>query len=106
MYSITYTINTLEKKLVLGLFFSVFLMFLIYGYFVNATIVNIVERKVTEERAGELIAEIGNLESEYGSLRRRITYNYAYSLGFKQPEKQIFALYKQLVTLNPRTVGN
>lgn len=101
MYSITYNINTIEKKLVLGLFFSVFLMFLIYGYFVNATIVNIIERKVTEERAGELIAEISNLESEYGSLRSRITYKYAYSLGFEQPKRQVFALYKQLVTLSP-----
>ena len=92
-----YNINTTEKKLFLGLIFAVISMFFVYGYFVNATIINIVERKSAETRTGELITVISDLEMEHGSLRKRITLNYARSIGFIEPKHQTFASHKQLV---------
>jgi hypothetical protein len=86
-----------EKKLVIGLVASFVMLFMLYGYLVNATIVNIVEREHFEEEMGELIAEVGMLEGEYGTLRSSITYQGAQMLGFQEPSRQVFASQRQLV---------
>ncbi|MEX0933804.1 MAG: hypothetical protein WD003_00895 [Candidatus Paceibacterota bacterium] len=68
-----------------------------YGYLVNALIINIVQRESLEHEMGELIAQVGELEREYGALRSYITYQKAYILGFNEPRNQVFASQRQLV---------
>jgi len=75
------------------LFFAVFM----YGFLVNATILNIVERKNTQEEVRILNSLIGELESEYSFLRSRISYEEAYARGFKEPKEKVYASRKQLV---------
>lgn len=90
-------INTLPKKLTIGLAILLLFLFVIYGYFVNATIVNVVEREALEAKAGELAVSVGALEQEYGILKSKITYEYARSLGYYEPSHQAFAQEKRLV---------
>lgn len=94
----TYALRPTEQKLFYGLLAAMFLFSIIYGYFVNATIVNIVERKDMQYEAGELHASISNLEREHGLLRQRITYGYAHELGFSEPEKYVYVSEKRLVS--------
>ncbi len=79
-----------EKTLVMGLFAALGICFLIYGYFVNATIVNIVERQTGERIEGELTAAIGDLEARYARLRTDMTYERAQALGFSEPPNRTF----------------
>ena len=97
MQAVAYTINTTEKQLVVGFVGALVTLFMIYGFFVNATIVNIVERKASEALAGELLATITNLEIAHSELRAGITHEYARSIGFVRQEEQIFARAQQLV---------
>ena len=89
-------INTVEKRLLWVLLVILFVVVILYGYFVQATIYNIVERTNIREQSKQLNFNIGELESEYNLIKNKFTYDYAHSLGFWEPEKQIFATRKQL----------
>jgi len=97
MRTLKHTNSTIEKKIVFSLGISLVVLFVVYGYLVNATIINIVERKALERDAGDLVAMITDLEIENGELRKYITYEYAYSIGYVQPKGKTFASAKQLV---------
>ena len=73
-----------------------FVVVLLYGYFVQATIYNIVERTNIREQSKQMNFSIGELESEYNVIKNKFTYDYARSLGFREHKKQIFATRKQL----------
>ncbi|MBU4480444.1 hypothetical protein KKG48_03325 [Patescibacteria group bacterium] len=94
MEKITKTINNIsyfERKL-----FWVFLAFLVsfailYGYFVNQTILNIVERKGMEDKIVVLESEISEFEFDYITLKNNTNLDYAYSVGFKNVSDIKFA---------------
>lgn len=88
-------LKTLQKPsqtqaLIGGLLFALVAVFLLYGYMVNSTIVNIVERKSAETTYSEVTARISELESQYANLRAEITPQYAQAHGFVEPASQSF----------------
>ena len=73
-----------------------FLLFssILYVYFVNQTILNIVARENLEGDIVALNSEISEMEFEYISQKNAITLVYAYSLGFKDANNVKFASRK------------
>jgi hypothetical protein len=57
-----------------------------YGFFVQQTIMNVVEREKTLKEARVLSSEIGDLESAYIALKNNITLDFAYAQGFKDAD--------------------
>jgi len=86
-----------QKHIVWGLIAAVLFFVLLYSYFVQMTIYYIVERKNIETDVGSRIALIGELESRYGSLQNKITKEFASTLGFVEPKKQLYTEQKRLV---------
>jgi hypothetical protein len=66
--------------------------FAVYVYYVNAAIVNIVERKHTEAQSRVVAAHISELETQYYALRSDITSEHATELGFVESDATVFAL--------------
>ena len=90
-------IYTPDRRILWSLIGVLFFVLLFYGYFVNATIINIVGRQNTLQEVNALESLIGDLESQYSNLRNVLTHDYASSLGFNEPDDQIFVSQKQLV---------
>jgi len=89
----TFTQRKIFWIIVTHLFFAI----VAYGFFVNATILNIVERRDIQQELRTLVSVTGELESRYNSLRNRISYEEAYALGFSDPGRQIYAARSKLV---------
>ncbi|MCK5095882.1 MAG: hypothetical protein KAR24_00855 [Candidatus Pacebacteria bacterium] len=70
---------------------AMLLMLLLYTYFLNATILHIVERKTVEQKIAETTIHISELESVYMKLSTEVTPIVAGSLGFVEPDHVIFA---------------
>lgn len=75
-------IENLERKL-----FWYFALFIIvfsglYLYFINQTIINVVERQNNEKRIARVNSQISDLEVSYLDLKNRINMDYALSKGF------------------------
>jgi hypothetical protein len=64
---------------------------LLYVYFLNATILHIVERKSAERSIADTNIAISELEYEYLALSSTVTLEYAHSLGFVEAEDTLFA---------------
>lgn len=62
-----------------------------YAYFLNATIVHIVERKAVEKDIAAVTTHISELESSYMTMSTDITLSFAQEIGFIEPEKTVFA---------------
>lgn len=88
---LTRKINTPEKQaffVLVSLFLAVFFL---YGYFVQMTIHTIITRAEILKETRNLNVKLGELESEYNTVRKAFTYEYAHSLGFREPERTAFA---------------
>jgi len=95
--------NQIEKKLFWFFSVALFSSFFFYAYFVNQTILNIVERENFEEEIAVLNSEISELEANYLDLKNKITLDYAHSLGFSDAKNIKFAsnkLYSQGLSLS------
>ncbi len=75
--------NNFEKEMFWGLLSILVVVSFLYAYFVNSTILNIVERKNTSNQITLLSSNVSELESEYFALSNKIDLPYIYSLGFK-----------------------
>jgi cell division protein FtsB len=84
------TIQTEERFVVFGILFAVAVTFLVYGFYVNQTVSNIVARKSAEYQMSETVARISQLEAEYSDLRDAISYEYAYNMGYVEPASRSF----------------
>lgn len=89
--------NTLEKKLFWGLTTLLISLSVLYGYLVKATVVDIVARQQAQTISSEISSDIGVSETEYHELQNKITYQYALTLGFREPAKKSFAFRKRFV---------
>ncbi len=88
------SVNHFERK-IFWVFFAFLVIFaILYGYFVNQTILNIVERRGMENKIVILESEISEFEFDYISLKNNINLDYAYSVGFKDVSNIKFASRK------------
>lgn len=71
--------------------FALISSFLLYVYFLNCTIVQVVDRKTTEKNISDITMQISGLESDYLSLSSAVTPALAESLGFVEPKTVAFA---------------
>lgn len=55
----------------------------VYLYLVNQMVLNIAEKENLERGSSALLATVARLESERTELSRRLTIDFAYSLGFE-----------------------
>ncbi len=74
-----------------GLLFVLLSSFLLYTFFLNATILHIVERRSVERHISEITMHISELEAQYMELSADITPELADSLGFIEPRQVVFA---------------
>ena len=90
--------NTIQEKQIIWLMAGTFLaVVLLYGYFVNAAILNIVTRQHAAEELQGLQSVVADLESRYSTLRGEVTRERARALGFVEPKNQTFTSEKRLV---------
>src|SRR3989344_2957453 len=88
---LTRKINTPEKQAFWVLAALLLSVFFLYGYFVQITVHTIVGRADIVKDTKNLNLKLGALESEYNTLRKTLTYEYARTLGFNESEKKVFA---------------
>ncbi len=79
-------LNNQQKALFWIAIAAAFLCAILYGYFLNAAIVNVVEREKAEEKMARLNSQIADLEFSYISLKNVISLDLAYSLGYQNAE--------------------
>ena len=72
-----------EKAIFWSGLFCVSLLLVLYGYFLNSAIHNVVNREKAENKVAEISSKIGELEYQYIALKNGITSDLAYSLGFE-----------------------
>ena len=84
----------LEKKLFWSLIAMLVLMLVMYVFFVNATVMNIVGRQTAERAASSVNSHISDLESQYLALASGITPEYAHSIGFAETKTEAYATRK------------
>jgi len=106
MRTMTLKFNNIEysKLAIAGLVVSLFTLISIYSYFINASVLNVVERKNIENAISTLGSNVSGLETEYFVKVDSVNIDLALSMGFKKIENTSFAvrktMAKQLVTLN------
>lgn len=67
-----------------------------YGFFVQQTIINVVEREKTLKETRVVSSEIGDLESSYIALKNNITLDFAYAQGFKDAKATEYISKREL----------
>ena len=82
--------------LALGLLLA---LLLLYGFFMQATIRNVVVRTASGDNIFELISSHGVLEAEHGVMQARINASHARFLGFVEPKEPVYVLRKELARI-------
>jgi len=83
-----------EKNLI-RILFSVFVfLFISYGFLVNGTIMNAINKQHLEKEISALNSSIGSMEFDYLNLKNSITMDLALQKGFVLVEGQKFASIK------------
>lgn len=85
-----------EKKVFWYLVLFLVIFSGLYIYFVNGAIINVVERQKIEREIISINSRIGDLESSYISLNKKINLEYAFSAGFVKVEKEKYVYRKAL----------
>lgn len=81
----------IEKKLFWGLLVGIVCNLVLYVYFVNASVLDIVERTSLRGEIQTTGTAIGSLETEYFHLTKDVTITLASSLGFMEAKDVQFA---------------
>jgi len=89
-----FTINNIERKIFMVFAVGILASFILYSYFVVATVFNTSKMSSTLVESQILSANLGDLETEYFLLEKGVTLSYAYSLGFKEPKDVVFTSRK------------
>ncbi len=83
---------------------ALFLLLFLYSFFINASVLNIVERKSIEKKLVETNSYVSSLETEYFNNINNMNLDFALSLGFNEVSSSNFAYRKssdgRAVTLN------
>jgi cytochrome bd-type quinol oxidase subunit 2 len=86
--------NWLQKLNTKALFFMLasvlVLVFVLYVYLVNKTVLNVVAREQTTRQIATLSTSIGELEFKYISAKNAVTLDLAYSHGFENSQPTLF----------------
>jgi len=80
-----------EKILVWLLAITIVSSFILYVFFVNGAVLNVVAREELESNFADLNSKVSELEFQYISLKNSITIDYAYERGFYQVDQVAFA---------------
>lgn len=83
-------LNTLQQRLIAGLFMLVVLFALAYVYAVHRTVYNVVIRGERQTNIDEFRSRVAALEFEYIDRKNVITREYAAALGYREPENPLF----------------
>lgn len=66
------------------------LVFFLYAYLVNKTVMNVVARQNTEKNISSLSTSVGDLESKYMAEKSGVTLQLALAKGFKEDPSTTF----------------
>ncbi len=94
--SIAYDREPRESQLFWGMMGFLIVLILLYGFFIQGTIRNVVIRTNSEEKISELMSSLSVLESEHGDIKNMITELYARSAGYEEPIRKIYVSRKAL----------
>lgn len=76
-------VASMERPVTAWVLVGAAIVFLVlYGYFVNGAIVNIVATRDMQAQIADLTSKVGSLESTYLAAKSSITADYAHALGF------------------------
>jgi outer membrane murein-binding lipoprotein Lpp len=93
-----------NKKIFLILVFSIAISILLYMYFINRAVMNIVEREKLSSEINSLQAHVAELESNYAALKSTVTLSTAYSLGFREVSAVQFIERRPLSSVSLNTL--
>ncbi|MCK5059713.1 MAG: hypothetical protein KAR00_01030 [Candidatus Pacebacteria bacterium] len=93
-----------DKRIFLILVFSILFSVLLYMYFINTAVLNVVERERLSAEIDLLQANVAELESTYAVLRSNITLSTAYSLGFREVSATQFIKRRPLSSVSLNTL--
>ena len=94
------TLNTIEKKAILGLMAAIFIFAGAYVYFVNQTVVNVVQRRAIERDIDAVNTKVSQLAFEYIELKNSITREEGLSRGFYEVGNPLFVSRDTALTLS------
>lgn len=80
----------IEKIVTIGLLAILAVAAVSYAYFVNKTVLHVVERKDLQEEIALSSARIAEMEYAYMQEKSQLTQEYAYTLGFREVKEQHF----------------
>lgn len=66
------------------------IIFAVYVYLINKTVMNVVAREQTEQDIAQLSGTLGELEFKYITLKNIITLDLAYERGFQETSPKAF----------------
>ncbi len=95
--------GNLHKKILHIMFWALSILAFFYVLFLGNVVWSIVERKSFEKEAHALASEVGNLELQYLAVLKKVDFNLARSLGFKEVATTNFVTRK---TLSSTTIAN
>jgi len=102
----TLKLNIENQKIIFWILASIiFILILMYSYFVNASVLSVVERKNTNQELTITSSRVAEIESKYFTSLDRVTLNLALSRGFMETETSSFVARKTL-TRNILTLNN
>lgn len=77
-----FQLNTLYKRLFIGLVAFFIMVCGTYGFLLKQTVASVVERKSLEADKSELAARVSSLEADYIKSADKLTLSHAQELGF------------------------
>jgi len=98
-------IHNLKQKVFWGLVACVCSLAGLYGYFVSASIVNIIIRGETENEIAALHSRIGSLEARYLGEKEIVTMELASAMGFRRAPGKTYVA-RESVLGRSLTFGN
>ncbi|MDD4803653.1 MAG: hypothetical protein PHN69_00575 [Candidatus Pacebacteria bacterium] len=82
-----------REKNIFWIFFCIFIFFLFsYGFIVNKTIANAINKQQMEEEILILNSDINSMESSYLSLKKDVTIDLAIAKGFIKNSQEKYAV--------------
>jgi hypothetical protein len=90
-----YNLYNLNERALFYILASVLVVvFMLYAYLVNRTILNVVAREQTQKQITSLSSSIGNLEFKYITAKNSVTLDLAHSKGFIDSNSTTFIARK------------
>ncbi len=82
--------DNIPRKLVVTLVPCLVCIFVVYGFLVRQTILNVVEREKAGKEMSGMLSSLSSLEAQYLGAKEGINLDVAYAKGFKDAESPSF----------------